>query len=56
MESSTYRYGQYIAVNAYYTLIGDLRLGLEYLHGTRKDISGLSGHANRIAGMLQYSF
>ncbi len=56
MESSTYRYGQYIAVNAYYTLLGDLRLGLEYLHGTRKDISGLSGHANRIAGMLQYSF
>ncbi len=56
MAADTYRYGQYIAVNAFYNVISDLRIGFEYLHGTRKDISGLSGHANRLEAMLQYSF
>lgn len=56
MPSDTYRYGQYIAANIFYNVWGDLRVGAEYLHGTRKDISGLSGHANRIEAMLQYSF
>lgn len=56
MDGDTYRYGQYIAANAFYNVWGDLRLGVEYLHGTRKDISGLSGKSNRIEAMLQYSF
>lgn len=56
MTSDTYRYGQYIAANAFYNVWGDLRIGLEYLHGTRKDISGLSGKSNRIDAALQYSF
>lgn len=56
MASDTYRYGQYIAANAFYNVWGDLRIGLEYLHGTRKDISGLSGKSNRIDAALQYSF
>ncbi len=56
MADDTYRYGQYIAANAFYNVWGDLRLGLEYLHGTRKDKSGLSGKSNRIEAMLQYSF
>lgn len=56
MADDTYRYGQYIAANAFYNVWGDLRLGVEYLHGTRKDISGLSGKSNRIEAMLQYSF
>ena len=56
MASNTYRYGQYIAANAFYDVWGELRVGVEYLHGTRKDISGISGHANRLEAMLQYSF
>ena len=56
MDASTYRYAQYIVANAFYNVWGDLRLGVEYIHGTRKDISGLSGHANRLEAMLQYSF
>ena len=56
MAADTYRYAQYIAANAFYTPFEDLRLGVEYLHGTRCDISGQSGHANRLEVMLQYSF
>lgn len=55
-DASTYRYAQYIVANVFYNVWGDLRLGVEYIHGTRKDISGLSGHANRLEAMLQYSF
>lgn len=56
MPADTYRYGQYIAANAFYTIWDSLQIGLEYLHGTRKNISGAHGHANRIEAMLQYSF
>ncbi|MDE5662398.1 MAG: hypothetical protein K2I04_07235, partial [Muribaculaceae bacterium] len=56
MSADTYRYGQYITANAFYNVWGDLRLGLEYIHGTRKDISGQSGKANRVEAMVQYSF
>lgn len=56
MGADTYRYAQYIAANVFYNLWGDLRVGAEYLHGTRKNISGISGKANRFEAMLQYSF
>ncbi|MDE5632912.1 MAG: hypothetical protein K2I54_08915 [Muribaculaceae bacterium] len=56
MGADTYRYAQYIATNVFYNLWGDLRIGAEYLHGTRKNISGISGKANRFEAMLQYSF
>lgn len=56
MSGDTYRYGQYIAANIFYNLLGDLRIGAEYLHGTRKNIDGQSGSANRIEAMVQYSF
>lgn len=56
MSTDTYRYAQYIVANVFYNLWGDLRIGAEYIHGTRKDISGLSGKANRVEAMLQYSF
>ena len=56
MADDTYRYGQYITANAFYNVWGDLRLGLEYIHGTRKNIDGAHGKANRLEAMLQYSF
>lgn len=56
LGGDTYSYGQYIVANVFYNIWGDLQLGAEYIHGTRKDYSGLSGKANRINAMLQYSF
>ena len=56
MAADTYRYAQYMVANVFYNLWGDLRIGAEYIHGTHKDISGLSGKANRLEAMLQYSF
>lgn len=51
-----YNYGQYIAANAFYNPIPDLRFGLEYLHGVRNNLNGESGHANRLEAMVQFSF
>ena len=56
LPGDTYRSGQYAVANIFYTVWGDLRFGLEYLHGIRKDHDGLSGHANRFAAAAQYSF
>lgn len=56
LGGSAYRYGQYAAVNVFYDMWSDLRFGLEYLHGTRKDFNGDHGRANRLEAMLQYSF
>lgn len=54
--ASTYDMGQYLAVNAFYNVIPDLRLGIEYLHGNRRNADGVTGKANRIEAMVQYSF
>lgn len=56
MGPDTYRYGQYLSVSGFYDIVPDLRIGLEYLYGNRADINRLHNHANRINGMLQYSF
>lgn len=52
----TYRYGQYISASMFYDIVPDLRIGLEYLHGDRADVNREHNQANRIIGMLQYSF
>ncbi|MDE7412103.1 MAG: porin [Paramuribaculum sp.] len=52
----TYRYGRYVSISGFYDVIDDMRIGLEYLHGTRTDFSGAMGKANRVNVMLQYSF
>ena len=51
-----YRYGQYISASAFYNIIEDLRVGVEYLHGTRNNYDNSRGTSNRIEGMIQYSF
>ena len=52
----TYRYGQYVSVSGFYDIVPDLRVGLEYLHGDRADYDRQHNTANRITGMIQYSF
>lgn len=56
LGEDTYRYSQYVSVSGFLSLFDDVTVGLEYLHGTRTDYSGTSGHANRIEAMLKYSF
>ena len=52
----SYRYGMYIAANAFYNFDSNFRVGAEYLHGIRNNRDGESGHANRVEVLLQYSF
>lgn len=56
MGRDAYRYGQYASLSGFYDLLGDLRLGLQYIYGNRADLSGVHGHANRVNAMIQYSF
>lgn len=56
LGEDSYHYGQYLDVNAFYSFDANLRFGAEYLHGWRKDYSGLTGNANRLNLLVQYSF
>lgn len=56
LGGDTFRYSQYLSVSGFYDIIEDLRIGVEYLHGNRKNYNHESGKANRIMAMLQYSF
>lgn len=56
LGGDTYRMGQYIVANAFYTPIEDLQLGIEYLHGRRSDVNRAANDANRINAMIKYSF
>ncbi|MCM1450056.1 MAG: porin [Clostridiales bacterium] len=52
----TYRRGNYVVANMFYTPIADLQFGLEYLHGTRSNVDGSNNRANRLEIMAKYSF
>lgn len=56
LGGDTYRYGQYLDVNAFYNFNADFRIGAEYLHGWRKNYNDEMGTANRIDVLVQYSF
>lgn len=56
LGGDAYRYGQYVSVSGFYDIVSDLRVGLEYLYGNRANLDGSHGHANRIEGLLQFSF
>ena len=56
MAPDTFRRSQYIGVSGFYEVVSDLSIGLQYVHGNRWNINGESGNANRILGMLKYSF
>ena len=51
-----YRRGTYIFGNIFLNLSSDCRLAAEYLHGSRKNMSGNKGTANRLSLMVQYNF
>ncbi len=56
LGADSYRRGNYMVVNAFYSPMSDLMIGAEYLHGTRRDVSGVGNSANRIDVMVKYSF
>ena len=56
LGGDSYRYGTYAAINGFYNLTSDFRIGAECLIGRRHNYDGTSGHANRFEAMMQYSF
>ena len=56
LGGDTYRRGNYIVANVFYSPVKDLQLGAEYLHGTRKNVDLESSVANRINLMVKFSF
>ena len=51
-----YKRGTYIFGNVFYQVNPNLRLALEYLHGSRSNMNDTKGEANRLSVMVQYNF
>ncbi len=51
-----FRMGKYYVINSFYDMNSNIRMGMEYLRGSRNDFSRATHHANRINMMVQYSF
>ena len=51
-----YKRGTYIFGNVFYQATANCRFALEYLHGSRKNMNGDKGEANRLSLMVQYNF
>jgi hypothetical protein len=43
-------------VNLIYDFTKELRLGAEYMYGTRENVNGAEGHANRTQFMMMYTY
>lgn len=53
---STYKYGEYLAVNMVYNISSRLHTGVEYLAGKRKNYNGESGNINRMSALFVFFF
>ena len=56
LADDQYHRGQYVFGNIFYNPTKNFTLALEYLHGSRKDMSSEKNTANRISIMAQYNF
>lgn len=56
LAATTYRNGQYVVANAFYSPFSNCQVGVEYLYGNRRNYDGVSGDAHRINAMIQYNF
>ncbi len=56
MAADTYKTSSTVEAHVFYTLFSDCQIGLEYLHGTRKNINGQHSQANRLMAAVKYSF
>ena len=55
-SAEQYKQGNYLFANAFYQLTDNCKVALEYLHGSRKDMSDAKGTANRLSVLVQYNF
>lgn len=55
-HDSSYKYGLYAVGNVFWDITPRFEVGLEYLHGKRKNFNGESGSANRLMALLMVSF
>ena len=55
-NNSSYKYGLYAVGNVFWDITPRFEVGLEYLHGKRKNFNGEFGSADRIMAMLMVSF
>ena len=51
-----YKEAQYIFGNCFCHITPRFQVAMEYLHGTRTNMSGEKNSANRIQAMVQYNF
>ena len=56
LSENQYKRGEYIFGNLFYNVTPNFTLALEYLHGSREDVSNAHNRANRISVMAQYNF
>lgn len=56
LGEDSYRYGQYLDINAFYSFDANMKIGAEYDRGWRCDFNGETGTANRLNILFQYSF
>ncbi len=56
LPDDTYKRGNYAIANAFYSPLPDLLIGVEYIHGSRKNVDNSHAQANRLNAMLKYSF
>ena len=56
LSDNQYHKGNYIFGNAFCNITKNFTVALEYLHGSREDMSGKKGEAHRVSIMAQYNF
>lgn len=56
LGGEAYKYGRYMSAAAFYDIVPDVTVGLEYNHGDRHNVNRESGRANMVIGMLKISF
>lgn len=56
LTENQYHKGNYIFGNAFCNVTKNFTVAVEYLHGSRQDMSGKKGDANRVSLMAQYNF
>ena len=56
LSDNQYKRGEYIFGNLFYNVTPNFTLALEYLHGSRENMSDAHNRANRVSVMAQYNF
>lgn len=56
LGADSFRSAQYATASAFYNVFADLQVGLEYQYGSRTNVNRERGHANRIQGLIKFSF